>query len=409
MLFRHQKFCIWRNMKDDTNIVRGLDEEAFHKLDAHLNKSINSHRLPIYQTSTYLFDSVEEAYNAFMGTEHHHIYSRVSNPNAIYVGAKVAILEGAEAGIALNSGMSAITTALLTLLRPGDKLVASKPIYGGTSELLDFLREFGISVKFSDADSIYEDLEREYYNVCLIETPANPTLDIFDISLISNICKEKETFLIVDNTFATPYHQKPIKLGADAVIHSSTKYLSGHGDNIGGVIVGKEDFIKKVLHTMKLLGTIAQPFSAWLTARGIRTLAVRMRKHSENGMRIAQYLESKEEVLKVYYPGLPSFKYYPIAVKQMENGFSGMVSFVLDGNVEHLKKFISNLSLFHFAVSLGDTDSLITAPALTTHALSPIKDFPETLIRLSVGIEDAEDLIEDLENAFRKTFHGIRI
>jgi methionine-gamma-lyase len=396
-------------MKDDTKIVRGLDEEAFHKLDAHLNKSINSHRLPIYQTSTYLFDSIEEAYGAFTGTEHHHIYSRVSNPNAIYLGAKVAILEGAEAGIGLNSGMSAITTALLTLLRPGDSLIASKPLYGGTSELLEFLREFGIKVKFSDADGIYEDLERGSYKVCLIETPANPTLDIFDISLISKLCKEKGTFLLVDNTFATPYHQKPIKLGADAVIHSSTKYLSGHGDTIGGVIVGKEDFIKKVLHMMKLLGTIAQPFNAWLTARGIRTLAVRMRKHSENALRIARYLESKEEVLKVYYPGLPSFKYHHIAIRQMENGFSGMVSFVLDGNIDHLKKFISNLSLFQFAVSLGDTDSLATAPALTTHALSPIKDFPENLIRLSVGIEDVDDLIEDLENAFRKTFHGQRV
>ena len=396
-------------MKDDTKIVRGLDEEAFHKLDSHINKSINSHRLPIYQTSTYLFDSIEEAYGAFTGTEHHHIYSRVSNPNAIYVGAKVAILEDAEAGIALNSGMSAIVTALLTLLRPGESMIASKPIYGGTSEFLEFLREFGVKVKFSDADSIYEDLEKGGYKLCLIETPANPTLDVFDISLISKICKEKETFLLVDNTFATPYHQKPIRLGADAVIHSSTKYLSGHGDNIGGVIVGKEDFIKKVMHTMKLLGTIAQPFSAWLTARGIRTLGVRMKKHSENALKIAKYLEGKEEVLKVYYPGLPSFKYHPIAVRQMENGFSGMVSFVLDGNVEHLKKFISSLSLFHFAVSLGDTDSLITSPALTTHALSKIKDFPENLIRLSVGIEDAEDLIEDLENAFRKTFHGQKV
>ncbi|MEO0149465.1 MAG: aminotransferase class I/II-fold pyridoxal phosphate-dependent enzyme [candidate division WOR-3 bacterium] len=396
-------------MKEDTKIVRGLDEESFHEMDAYLNKSLNSHRLPIYQTSTYLFNSLEEAYCAFTGTEHHHIYARVSNPNALYVGAKVAILEGAETGIALNSGMSATLTALMTILRPGDTVIVSKPVYGGTAELMEFLMEFGIKVIFSGAERIYEDLEKLDYKVCFIETPANPTLDVFDIELISRLCKEKDAILMVDNTFATPYHQKPILLGADVVIHSTTKYLSGHGDTIGGVIVGSEEFIKKVLYTMKLFGTIMQPFNAWLTARGIRTLAVRMRKHSENALKIAQYLESREEVLEVYYPGLPSFKYYEIAKKQMQNGFSGMVSFVLDGTKEHLQHFIKNLSMFHFAVSLGDTDSLVTAPALTTHALAPITDFPENLERMCIGIEDADDLIQDIENALRKTFHGERV
>jgi len=396
-------------MKEDTKIVRGLDEESFHEMDAYLNKSLHSHRLPIYQTSTYLFNSLDEAYGAFTGSEHHHIYTRVSNPNALFVGAKVAILEGAESGIALNSGMAAILTTLMTVLRPGDTLIMSKPIYGGTSELAEFLKEFGIKVIFSNADEIYDTLRKEKYKACFIETPANPTLDIFDIEEIAKICKEKDSMLIVDNTFATPYHQKPILLGADVVIHSTTKYLSGHGDTIGGVVVGKEEFIKKLLHTMKIFGTIMQPFNAWLTARGIRTLAVRMKKHSENALKVAMFLETREEVLKVYYPGLPSFKYYDIASKQMKNGFSGMLSFVLDGTKEHVENFIKNLNIFHFAVSLGDTDSLVTSPALTTHALSPITDFPANLIRMSIGIEDADDLIEDIENALRKTFHGSKV
>ncbi len=396
-------------MKEDTKIVRGLDEESFHEMDAYLNKSLHSHRLPIYQTSTYLFNSLDEAYGAFTGSEHHHIYTRVSNPNALFVGAKVAVLEGAESGIAFNSGMSAILTTLMTVLRPGDTLILSKPIYGGTSELAEFLREFGIKVIFSNADEIYDTLKKEEHRACLIETPANPTLDIFDIEEIATICKEKDSMLIVDNTFATPYHQKPILLGADVVLHSTTKYLSGHGDTIGGVVVGKEEFIKKLLYTMKLFGTIMQPFNAWLTARGIRTLAVRMKKHSENALKVAMFLETREEVIKVYYPGLPSFKYYDIASKQMHNGFSGMVSFVLDGTKEHLEHFIKNLNIFHFAVSLGDTDSLVTSPALTTHALSPITDFPANLVRMSIGIEDADDLIADIENALRKTFHGSKV
>ena len=393
-------------MHEDTKVVRGLDEERFHKTDSYMNKSLNSHRLPIYQTSTFIFDSLDEAYGAFTGEEHHHIYSRVSNPNALYLGAKVALLEGAEAGIAFNSGMAAISTTLLTLLKPGDRMVSSKPVYGGTGELFAYLQEhFGVRVDVLGPDEFYDTLEKGGYRVAYVETPGNPTLTVYDLELAARLAHGNGAVLVVDNTFATPFHQRPIEWGADVVLHSSTKYLNGHGDTIGGVVVGKEDFIKELLHTTKMFGTLMQPFNAWLTARGLRTLAVRMRKHSENALKVARFLESRPEVVEVYYPGLPSFPYHDIARKQMRNGYSGMVSFVLDGTREHLKRFITSLELFHFAVSLGDTDSLATSPALTTHALSPTTDFPANLVRLSVGIEDAEDLIADLENALKKAFH----
>ncbi len=393
-------------MHEDTKVVRGLDEERFHKTDSYMNKSINSHRLPIYQTSTFIFDSLEEAYGAFTGEEHHHIYSRVSNPNALYLGAKVALLEGAEAGIAFNSGMAAISTTLMALVKPGDRIVASRPVYGGTGEFFTYLQEhLGIKVDVLGPDEFYSALERGGYRIAYVETPGNPTLTVYDLELSARLAHENDALLVVDNTFATPFHQKPIEWGADVVLHSTTKYLNGHGDTIGGVVVGKEEFIKDLLHVTKMFGTLMQPFNAWLTARGIRTLAVRMRKHSENAMKVAQFLESRPEVVKVYYPGLPSFPYHEIAKKQMRNGYSGMVSFVLDGTREHLKRFMTSLELFHFAVSLGDTDSLATSPALTTHALAPATDFPTNLVRLSVGIEDAEDLISDLENALKKAFH----
>ncbi len=394
------------DMHEDTKVVRGIDEEKFHKTDAYMNKSLNSHRLPIYQTSTYMFDSLEEAYAAFTGEEHHHIYSRVSNPNALYLGTKVAMLEGAEAGLPFNSGMAAIFATIFTLLKPGNRILATKPVYGGTSELLTHLSQnWGIGVDVLAGEEFYEALERGGYDMVFVETPGNPTLTVYDISLISEIAHRNGAVVVVDNTFATPFHQKPLKWGADVVLHSTTKYLNGHGDTIGGVVVGSQDFISDLMHKTKMLGTLMQPFNAWLTARGLRTLAVRMRKHSENAMRIAQFLEGRPEVVEVYYPGLPSFPYHEIAKRQMENGFSGMVSFVLDGTREHLRRFMTSLEIFHFAVSLGDTDSLATSPALTTHALAEDFDFPENLVRLSVGLEDADDLIADLESALNRAFH----
>ncbi|NPB04267.1 MAG: aminotransferase class I/II-fold pyridoxal phosphate-dependent enzyme [Thermotogae bacterium] len=394
-------------MHEDTKIVRGLDEERFHREDAHINKSLNSHRLPIYQTSTYIFDSLEEAYGAFTGKEHHHIYTRVSNPNALYLGRKVALLEGAEDGVAFNSGMAAITTTLLTLLRPGDRLISSKPVYGGTGELFAYLKDhLSIEVDVLGPENFYEALAGNSYKVAYVETPGNPTLTVYDLERVSDLAHRRGAVVVVDNTFATPFHQKPIKWGADVVLHSSTKYINGHGDTIGGVVVGRAEFIGELLHTTKMFGTLMQPFNAWLTARGLRTLAVRMRKHSENALSVARFLVERSEVEEVFYPGLESFKYHGIAKKQMENGYSGMVSFVLKGDRENLKRFMRSLQLFHFAVSLGDTDSLATSPALTTHALSPTTDFPANLVRLSVGLEDPEDLIEDLEKALDTAFQG---
>lgn len=391
----------WR---EDTQIIRGPKEES--------ESTTGAHRIPLYQTSTFVFENAENAQRAFKEIGTLYIYTRMGNPTINYLEEKLAFLEGTESGAACSSGMGAISTLIFTLVKPGEKIVASEPLYGGTYKFFQAIKDrLDIEIVYLPAINFTEEIEDkldERTKLVFIETPANPTLDIVDIGRTAEISHRRGIPVAVDNTFSTPYLQKPIRLGADIVVYSMTKYLSGHGDTIGGIIVGKRDFIKKLKEgTLYDFGSVLAPFNAWLILRGIKTLGIRMRKHSENAMKIAEFLERHQKVKRVFYPGLPSHPQHELGKKQMEKGFSGMVSFIVKGGRAAGKKVMNSVKLWTLAVSLGDTDSLIEHPASMTHASYTEEELKlagidEGLIRLSVGLEDPDDLIDDLNQALNK-------
>lgn len=364
---------------------------------------------PIYQTSTFVFDSAEQGGRRFALEEDGYIYTRLGNPTNSQVEEKVAILEGAEACMSTGSGMGAVSSALWTALKAGDHVVAAETLYGCTFAYLNHgLTRFGVEVTFVDTSNPenVRNAMKDNTRVVYLETPANPTLLITDIKAISDIAHEKEDCLvIVDNTFATPYIQRPIELGADAVVHSATKYLNGHGDVIAGFVVGKQEFINEVrLFGVKdMTGSCLSPFDAFLIMRGMKTLEIRMEKHCQNAMEVARFLESHKAVRKVYYPGLESFEQYELAKKQMKLP-GAIIAFELKGGIEEGKKVINNTHLCNTAVSLGDTETLIQHPASMTHSPYTPEEreaagISEGLIRLSIGLETCSDIIEDLNNA----------
>ncbi len=390
--------------KIDTRVVHGPRHEY--------DPLTGAHRIPIYMTSTFVFKDTKHAERIFSGEEHGFIYSRRSNPIVEYLEEKVAYLEGAEAGLATASGMAALNTLFVKLLRTGDRVIASSPLYGGTYALLELFKErYGILVDYIPANEFHlklEDFIDEKTKLIYIETPANPTLDIVDIEKTAKISKKHGVPLAVDNTFATPIAQRPIELGADYVIHSMTKYLSGHGDTLAGIILGPADVLKPMKNKeLRFLGGILSPFNAYLILRGIKTLAVRVRKHSENAMKVAEFLHDHPKVEKVMYPGLPDHPLHDVARKQMNGMYSGVLSFIVKGGREAGRKLLETVKIPALAVSLVDTDSLIEHPASMTHATYSEEELRkagihEGLIRLSVGIEDADDLIEDLDRALSK-------
>ncbi|MBN2694188.1 aminotransferase class I/II-fold pyridoxal phosphate-dependent enzyme [bacterium] len=391
----------------------GMRTKAIHGGEAIL-KTLGHHSAPICQTSTYSFKNVKDAANAFTdcgeGKYHPaHIYARLSHDNGWIIEEKMALLEGGESAIAYNSGMGAISGVVMGLLKTGDHILHSPSLYGGThSFLYHTCKQFGItaqSVDLNDSKELNKAIKQKT-KMIYIETPSNPTLAIFDIEKIAKIAHKKGILVVVDNTFMTPILQKPLSLGADIVIHSATKYISGHGDVVAGVVVSNRDLIEKIRPNTIELGAYIPPFSAWLLSRGVKTLSLRMKQHCENAMIIAKYLEKHELVESVIYPGLPSFPQYKLAKKQMLD-FGGMISFNLKGGLESAELFLNSLNLFTLAVSLGSVDSLAESPALMTHSVIPKEDreaagIPDGLIRLSVGIEDVDDLISDLEHAFTK-------
>ncbi|WP_352418987.1 methionine gamma-lyase [Proteiniborus sp.] len=364
---------------------------------------------PIYQTSTFVFDSAEQGGRRFALEEDGYIYTRLGNPTNSQVEEKVAILEGAEACMSTGSGMGAVSSALWTALKAGDHVVAAETLYGCTFAYLNHgLTRFGVEVTFVDTSNPenVRNAMKDNTRVVYLETPANPTLLITDIKAISDIAHGKEDCLvIVDNTFATPYIQRPIELGADVVVHSATKYLNGHGDVIAGFVVGKQEFINEVrLFGVKdMTGSCLSPFDAFLIMRGMKTLEIRMEKHCQNAMEVARFLESHKAVRKVYYPGLESFEQYELAKKQMKLP-GAIIAFELKGGIEEGKKVINNTHLCNTAVSLGDTETLIQHPASMTHSPYTPEEreaagISEGLVRLSIGLETCSDIIEDLNNA----------
>ncbi|MGY0373873.1 methionine gamma-lyase [Clostridium sp. JNZ J1-5] len=364
---------------------------------------------PIYQTSTFIFDSAEQGGRRFAGQEAGYIYGRLGNPTCTELEDKVAMLEGGEAAVATASGMGAISSALWSALKAGDHVVASDTLYGCTFALLNHgLTRFGIDVTFVDTTNLEEVKKamRPNTKVVYLETPANPTLKVTDIEAVAKIGHEVEGCMVfVDNTFNTPYIQRPLALGADVVVHSATKYLNGHGDVIAGFAVGSAEFMSQVrLFGVKdMTGAVMSPFNAFLIIRGMKTLEVRMEKHCANAMKVAEFLETHPAVEKVYYPGLKSFEYYELAKKQMSLP-GAMIAFELKGGVEEGRVVMNSVKLASLAVSLGDTETLIQHPASMTHSPYTPEEraaagIGEGLVRLSVGLETAEDIIADLKQA----------
>ncbi len=365
---------------------------------------------PIYQSSTFAFKSAQDGADIFAGRKEGYLYTRLGNPTQAAFEREIAFLESAEAALATASGMGAITVAILTALRAGDRMIAGNTLYGGTHLLFkETMPSMGISVDFVNPGSP-EEIEtylNEGAKLVYIETPANPTLQIVDIVEIARLSHRFNALLMVDNTFATPYYQRPLQLGADCVVHSATKYIGGHGDTIAGVILGKKEFVDRARNVINRdIGAAISPFNAWLLLRGLKTLPVRMERHSANAMRVAQYLSFHPKVSRVWYPGLRTHEQHELACRQMD-GFGGMVTFELKGGKRAGQILMDSVKLLTLAVSLGDVDSLIEHPATMTHSTYNEEELEsvgitEGMVRLSVGLEDVEDIIEDLSQALKK-------
>ena len=365
-----------------------------------IDPAFNSVMQPIYQTSTY----AQKSPGVNKGFE----YSRTHNPTRTALQNSFASLENAKYGVAFSSGLAAID-AIIKLLSPGDEVISTNDLYGGTFRLFTKVFEkYGVKFHFTSLHNVsdVESLINENTKVIWAETPTNPMINVFDIKALSIISKAKNLLLVVDNTFASPYLQNPINLGADIVMHSATKYLAGHSDVVlGALMLNDDEIAEKLYFIQNASGAVPGPQDCFLTLRGIKTLHVRMQRHCENAHKVANFLNNHEMVEKVYWPGLHSHKNHDVAKKQM-SGFGGMLSFrIKDFNKEQTIKFLEKLHLFTLAESLGGVESLCGHPATMTHASIPEEEreksgVTDSLIRLSVGIEDVDDLIDDLKNAF---------
>lgn len=386
---------------------KGFNTRAIH--GGSYRDTFGSLGVPIYQTSTFVFENAEQGAARFALEEPGFIYSRLGNPTTNSLEEKLALLEGAEAAVATSSGMGAITSSIWPFIEAGDHIVASKTLYGCTFAYLNHgLSKLGVEVTFvdvSDSENVRKEL-KENTKIVYLETPANPTMTLTDIEAIAKIAHEVEGCrVIVDNTFATPYLQRPLELGADIVVHSATKYLNGHGDIIAGIACGSaEDMAQVRLVGLKdMTGSVISPHDAFLMMRGMKTLGVRMDRHCENAQKIAEFLETHPAVEVVNYPGLESFPQYELAKKQMCKP-GGMLSFEVKGGVDAGRTLMNSVKLASLAVSLGDAETLIEHPASMTHSTYSEEELAEAgipagLVRLSVGLEDVDDIIADLQQA----------
>jgi methionine-gamma-lyase len=391
-----------------------LSKAKFATLCVHGSGGVDPHTgalsVPIYQSSTFAFKSAKQGAALFAGEEDGFVYTRIGNPTQAALEREMAFLEGGEAALCFASGMSAIAGIIMLLCRNGDNLVSSDTVYGGTHNLYkETLPLWDIQVREVNA-TILENIEKaidERSKLIFIETPANPTLSIIDLSGCTKIAKKHGIPLVIDNTFATPYLQRPLEMGADVIIHSATKYIGGHGDTIAGIVVGKNELINNLrAQILRDLGGVISPLNAWLLLRGLKTLPVRMDRHCANALEVAKYLSLHPKINWVRYPGLSTHPQHELAKKQMKN-FGGMITFEVKGGRKAGEKLMNNVGLFTLAVSLGDCDSLIEHPASMTHSTYSAEELEETgitegLIRLSVGLEDCSDLISDLKLALKK-------
>ncbi|HFC29649.1 MAG TPA: methionine gamma-lyase [Oceanospirillales bacterium] len=377
----------------------GYDSKKFH---GALNP-------PIYMTSTFAFDNVKQGADAFEGENSHYIYSRLGTPTQDLLEQRMANLEGGEAALATASGMGAITSVFWSLIEPGDEIIADTTLYGCTFSFMEHgLKKFGVKITYCDLTDaqnlakIISDKTKVVYG----ESPANPNMRLIDINALAKITHKYSAKLIIDNTYCTPYLQQPIKLGADIVVHSATKYLGGHGDLIAGVVIADAETIENVRYfgLKDMTGSVISAMDITLILRGLKTLHVRMDRHCSNALTIAQYLDKHPLVSTVYYPGLKKSPYHDLANKQMSQ-FGGMIAFEVNGNREMGENFVNQLKMILCAVSLGDTETLVQHPASMTHSTYSEEELQQhlispSLLRLSVGLEDVDDIIADLEQAF---------
>lgn len=366
---------------------------------------------PLYQTSTFIFDSAEQGEARFSGVESGYIYTRLGNPTIEELERKIADLEGGEYGVAFSSGMAAISAVLFSLIKTGDHILVSEGIYGCTFGFLNLLKEkFNVDhnlIKMDDFENVKNQI-RENTSVIYIETPINPTMKLVDIEGVANISKQYGIKTVVDNTFCSPYIQRPLQLGADIVVHSATKYIGGHGDVIAGLAVGPKEIMEPLkVSVLKDIGGVLSPFDAWLLLRGLKTLAVRMERHCENAKVIAERLKTHPKIRRVIYPGDESFEQYELAKKQMDH-FGGLISFDFNNDEKEVaQRFLNHLKMINVAVSLGDVETLIQHPATMTHSSVPEEErrkmgITNSMIRLSVGLENVEDIWNDLQQALNK-------
>ncbi len=359
--------------------------------------------VPIVQTSTFVFENQQQMLDSVQGKTGKDVYTRWSNPTTKNVEEKMNALEGTEDTHVLASGMAAISSAIIGLVKNGEKILSSDSIYGGTVHLFNkILSQSCIEVDYVDTDELADRLSDSSspYKLCFFETPTNPTLKIVDIKKVADSARATGTISLIDSTFGSPINQRPHSLGVDLVMHSATKYLGGHSDIIAGTISGSKELMADVRSAAKLLGGTMDPFASFLLDRGLKTLGVRMEKHNSNGSFLAEKLSRDSRVRKVHYPGLPNHPHHDIAKKQM-TGFGGMLSIELESDLTGTSKFVDSLRIFLNAVSLGGVESLASIPALSTHygiderVLNEM-DISSSTVRLSIGIEDPEDLLNDL-------------
>ena len=388
----------------------GLGTTAIHA--GTLKNLYGTLAMPIYQTSTFIFDSAEQGGRRFALEEAGYIYTRLGNPTTTVLEDKIAALEEGEAAVATSSGMGAISSTLWTILKAGDHIVTDKTLYGCTFALMCHgLTRFGIDVTFVDTSNLDEvkNAMRENTRVVYLETPANPNLKIVDIEALAKLAHTNpNTLVIVDNTFATPYMQKPLTLGADIVVHSVTKYINGHGDVIAGLVITNKALADQIrfVGLKDMTGAVLGPQDAYYIIRGMKTFEIRMERHCKNARRVVEFLNNHPKIEKVYYPGLETHPGYEIAKKQMKD-FGAMISFELKGGFEAGKTLLNSLKLCSLAVSLGDTETLIQHPASMTHSPYTKEEreaagITDGLVRLSVGLENVEDIIADLEQGLEK-------
>lgn len=366
----------------------------------------NEHSVPLYLTSSYVFEDAEDMRSQFAEETEGHIYSRYANPNVEEFIHKMALLEGAENGWATATGMAAVFTTFSALLEAGDHVVSCRSVFGSTHRLFtEILPKWNIQTSYVDFDD-YEGFERAVQRttkLMYVETPSNPGLEIIDLERLSLIAKKKGVLLVVDNCFATPLLQQPVKLGADISIHSATKYIDGQGRTLGGVILSSNEIIQKIKAFARHSGPAMSPFNAWILSKSLETLDVRLERHCKNALEIATRLEGHSGVKWVKYPHLKSHPQYTIAIQQMKQG-GGIVTFELEGGIEAGKKFLNHLRLFSLTANLGDVRSIATHPASTTHSKLSEQErlsvgISDGLVRLSIGLENIEDIWKDIQSA----------